>query len=367
VDIDSQATVFDKKEVDQILSDPSIRRWKTTQPQAGYPNWWPRWRSPDIFVDNDGDRTTAMDGTFKYYQNIDEVGEPLKGTAHNRLFAIVRNLGTNAANDVQVMFSYAPYGVVSGTLYQHVHFKQIGVVYINLGPAGSPDAEKEIEVQWDLSDLTENNGGLWPATIAFFTHFCVKVEVNLSGDTDLSNNLTQHNFGNITSSSATPPIYMLITNADDKAKKAEFITQTAPTKLRLKLRGVDESIQPFSTPMWRKSEKTKKRKTVERKIEERAEEVLRFGSLSLRPREERLVTLSILPVEEKQEGREFGEVALRINDEVVGGVSFKVQKGEPRIGLLPREKMVHIPRHVRLPSKPITFYKKSGTVKEAKI
>jgi len=348
-------------------ADPSVRIWKTTQPQAGYPNWWPRYRSPDVFVDNDGDRSVAWDGSFKYYLSIDEVGEPSKGNSHNRLFAVVRNLGTSAANNVQAVISYSPYGVVSGTLYQHVHFKEIGRVNVNLGPAGASDAEKEVEFQWDLSDLTENNGGLWPAPVAFFNHFCVRAEVAYPGDSNPGNNWTQHNYANIISSSASPPLYIVIANMDDEAKEGQLITTALPKNWSFRLRGLDRSKLPFSTAMWRlkvensESEKaTAKRERPKKTSKGGAEELAQLGSLTLQPREERLVTIAIITPAGKQE-RQFVEVALKTDGEVAGGVSFTVQKEKPRIGLLPRQKLLHVPRYVASPSRPIRFYRK-GTV-----
>ncbi len=352
--------------------DPSIRIWKTSQPQGGYTNWWPCWRSPDVFVDNDGDRLISWDGSFKYYQNIDEVGEPLKGNPHNRLFAVVRNLGTNPANNVEVMFSYAPYGWVGGTLYKHVHFKEIGRVYVDLGSVGSSNAEKEVEIQWDLSNLTENNGGLWPAPIAFFNHFCVKIDIIYLGDINISNNWTQHNFANISSSSACPPLYLLVANTDDRQREGDIVAKMLPRDWTLKLRGLDRFKEPYSTAMWRmkvergtgEEKATEERETV-RKASKEHEGELQPGSLSLKPMEERLVTLTIITSEEELE-RQFIEVALRMDDGTIGGVSFGVQKEKPRIGLLPRQRMAKAQRYILLPSHQVIFHEKKTSIKGGK-
>jgi hypothetical protein len=69
---------------------------------------------------------------------------------------------------------------------------------VNLGPAGSATAEQLIEVPWDLSNLSESNGGAWGGHILNeFDHFCVLVRVEMPGDANPSNNHAQNNFGNV--------------------------------------------------------------------------------------------------------------------------------------------------------------------------
>ena len=38
---------------------PYITPWKTTSIETGYPDIWPAWTSPDVFVDNTGARVQA--------------------------------------------------------------------------------------------------------------------------------------------------------------------------------------------------------------------------------------------------------------------------------------------------------------------
>jgi hypothetical protein len=319
--------------------DPSIRLWKTSQPQPGYPDWWPRWRSPDVFVDNDGDALESWDGSFKYYQNVDETGEPAKGGERpNYLNAVVRNQGTSLANEVRVKFSYAPYGVVSGTLYQHEHFKDIGEVWVNLGPAGQPDAEKRVEIEWDLRDLTENNGGFWPAPIAFFDHFCVMIDITYPGDANPGNNSTQHNFANISTSSPNAPIYLLATNADDKKKDVKFSAHAFQERSALRLRGLDKIRVPFSIPMWGSKERGKELPELD------AKKVVSLGHISLKPRESKLMTLAIAASELRTE--QFIEISFENDKEEVGGVSIGVRKRKPGIGRLTSQKAAHVPRYI---------------------
>jgi hypothetical protein len=352
-----------------MTKDPSIRLWKTSNPQIGYPNWWNCWRSPDVFVDNDGDRLVSFDGTFKYYKFVDESGEPIKGYSKNRLFAVVRNLGTNAVNGVQVAFSYSPYGVVAGTLYQHVHFKTISTVTVNLNAAGTSSAEKEIEVQWDLSDPTEDNGGLWPAPVAFFSHFCVRVNIIYPYDSTPTNNWTQHNLANITSSSACPPFYLLVANTDDESMENQIEATSIPENCRIKLRGVDRSKKPFSTVMWslgsEEETKDKRGKASETTEKESGEPRTNtsLGSLFMKPKEERLITLGIIPTEEKQGETENGQLVLKKGDKILGGVTFNVHKRKPEIGVLPRERLQHVPRFILVTSHQINRAEKKQVAK----
>lgn len=280
---------------------PSITNWKNIWPhESGYPDWWPQWRSPDVFTDNDGDRATATAGTFEYYTNVDEPDEPLKGKPDNRLFAIVRNLGDTAATGVQVQFSYAPYGAVGGGGALQV-FKTIATASIDLDPA----SKKEVEVQWDLSNLTEDNGGVWPAPLAYFNHFCVKVTLNYPPS-------AQHNYFNVLSSSPCAAIPMMIANTGAKEAKAEFLTR--PVKeWNVGIRGL---VGPEAT----------KEKTGESAL---------LGHVSLKPGEARFITLKISPPPGTVHERQDVQVAVRIGNESVGGFSVTVRKPERRLSRFP--------------------------------
>jgi hypothetical protein len=296
-------------------------------------------------VDNDGDALVSSDGSFNYYQNVDEAGEPIKGGERpNYLNAVVRNLGSSTAIEVLVKFSYAPYGVVSGTLYQHVDFKEIGEASVNLDPG----VEKRVEIEWDLRDLNENNGGLWPAPVAFFDHFCVRVELTYPGDANPGNNSTQHNFANITTSSPVAPIYLLVTNADDKDKSVQFSAHALQKNSALRLRGLDKVKEPFSIPMWGSKVIINEVEAQKRLPELVAKKLVPLGSLSLRPRESKLMVLAIATSELRE--KKFIEISFKTDGKEVGGVSIGVQKGKTGIRRLPSQKAPYIPRYIASPS-----------------
>ncbi len=153
--------------------DPSIRDW-------GHPGAPGSYVTNDIWVDNNG-------------INGQEPGEPSKGRV-NRLFAKVRNLGSTAAADVEVTFAYAPYGLWGWSSYSHF-LKILPPVKVDLGAAGSATAERTLEVQWDLSDLTEDNGGAWDNySVGDFDHFCIWVKIAFPQDAGANNNDARNNF-----------------------------------------------------------------------------------------------------------------------------------------------------------------------------
>jgi hypothetical protein len=54
-----------------------------------------------------------------------------------------------------------------------------------------------VEIPWDLIDLTDTNGGLWPLPLDDFVHFCVIVRIAHADDVDECNNQAQNNFGDV--------------------------------------------------------------------------------------------------------------------------------------------------------------------------
>lgn len=138
----------------------------------------PRWQSPDIYV----------------LDYADAPAEPLLNE-HNRLFARVQNIGDVSGSDVRVRLSYAPFS----TTYRHEHFKEIDTSSPFTLAAGEV---REVEVDWDLTDLDEDNGGLWPAVdgvsgIRAYNHFCVRAEILCTEETNDCNNTAQNNFTNV--------------------------------------------------------------------------------------------------------------------------------------------------------------------------
>lgn len=307
-----------------------IRPWKDGSNQANYPNSWLFCRSPDIFVDNNGDRVKTTDPTlpaFSYYENVDMIGEPAKGEV-NRLFAVVRNLGNSAAKDVQVFFSYSPYGIVGGSWFGS-QFRPIADVSVDLEAAGSPDSEKEVEVPWDLSDLTDTNGGLWPAPLSYFDHFCVLVNVQHPNDVNASNNLAQNNFCNVVAHSAFSPLPLLIANSEKKEVEYEFTVQRLPEKWRLRVRGLGQEVQTIAQ---------------ERSIKAK-----------LKPGEEKFITLTIIPSTEEKVDQPI-EVLMLADGRLVGGFAIRAQRGLPNMRMAKKLMQYRAPFALQR-SRPVRFPK----------
>jgi hypothetical protein len=303
--------------------DASIRNWKGTVPiETGYPDSWPGWTSPDVFVDNNGNRaatsTTAphTTGPFKYYLNVNEPGEPSIGSADNRLFLVIRNLGGSPASGVQVSVQFAPISTAGGAWVTTAHFRQIDQFSVDLGSSGTADGEKELEVQWDLSDVTDTNGGLWPYPLGAFNHFCVQVQLTLAGDGDFSNNFAQSNFGNVISASPFPIIPMLVANSDPEPKTYELVAQQLPEKWGVRLRGLEKESEE------ERNEKAPRREDKAISHGGRVKFVLEAG-------EERFLTLAIIQPQEHSKERQLVTIGLAAEGKLVGGISFMAGPGNP--------------------------------------
>jgi hypothetical protein len=323
--------------------DLAIKKWKDTE--VGYPPTWPYWKSPAVFVDNDGDRGEPMTDTtvsppFVYYnqERVDEIYrptlrestfisiEPTKGLEDNRLFAAIENLGDLPADGVTIKFSYAPWGVIGGVDPQ-LYFKSIATVSsVSFGA----HARREVEVPWDLSNLSENNGGLWPASIEFFQHFCVQVSIDYSGDIDTGNNWTQHNYGYVVSRSPFAPFPVMVTNSENKPKRYELVAENIPQNWKIRFRGLDQQGQGnFS------------------------------GLFTLEPGEGKVLTFTIMKEENDQQNRDKEirdtiYITLRSEGKPIGGISFDaIQFPKETSG--PQER--HIPRFVLPYSPPVSLWR----------
>lgn len=165
---------------------------------------------PDPMITPWGDRT----GTGPRYQTPD-IWVEAPGGAHvnaekgivNTLVAQVHNIGDEPANDVTIRYYYAPYG--HG--YPHTDFKQIDEQTVNLAAGES----RAVAGTWDLTDLTEDFGGVWPRPIDDFDHFCVRVRIFTENDVNTCNNMAQHNFVDVTiHPGASYETLMIIANPD---------------------------------------------------------------------------------------------------------------------------------------------------------
>ncbi len=204
----------------QAQGDPSIMDWGTP---PGNP---PPWQTADIWVDNNG-----------LVHN--EPGEPSKGIT-NRLFAHVKNLAGTPANGVTVRFKYAPYGLWSPASW--ADFKEIAAPFgINLGAAGSGTDDVTVEVDWDLSNLAEDNGGNWGGhTLGEFDHFCVLVQIEYPGDANPSNNHAQNNFANIpTTFGARKAIKFVLPNPERSPMEGGLRIAGIPKEWKYQIEGIE--------------------------------------------------------------------------------------------------------------------------------
>jgi hypothetical protein len=326
---------------------PYITPWKNTVPiETGYPDTWPGWTSPDIFVDNTGSRiettTTAphTTGPFEYWLNVNQPGEPEIGVATNRLFVVVTNNGS-LSGSTEVTVSFTPYAMVGG-VWTQFQFEQIAQFFVTLGPSGSPTGQLQTEVQWDLSDVTDTNGGLWPLPLGAFTHLCVQVQLT-------PGNGTQSNFGNVISASPFPIVPLLVVNSDPEPRTYEVIAQHLPEKWSLRLRG---------------TEKTRRVKDAANAAGTKHEERMIARDdrvkITLEPGEQRFLTLAIVHPEGRLKEQQLVTLGLMADGELVGGITLNagptpVSRRQPRRAACPPPILPHNPLPVFFPKKEVVF------------
>ena len=203
--------VFFSTDSDPVGADLAITPWGFVTGHG------PTWQSPDIFVvDNGNNVVNAKQGIM------------------NRLRARIRNLGSAAANAVTVRFKYAPYfiGLTSAG------FKEIAAPTVSFAAArdASGNDLMVVPAQWDLTNPSENNGGIWPMPISAFQHFCVKVDVELSADVNQSNNAAQTNFVDLTADCCRP-FRFLVGNPFERDITARLVIDPLPKGYSVKLEG----------------------------------------------------------------------------------------------------------------------------------
>jgi hypothetical protein len=93
-----------------------------------------------------------------------------------------------------------------------------------------------VPTQWDLTNTSENNGGIWPMPISAFQHFCVKVDVELSADVNQSNNAAQTNFVDLTADCCRP-FRFLVGNPFERDITARLVVAPLPKGYSVKLEG----------------------------------------------------------------------------------------------------------------------------------
>ncbi len=168
----------------------------------------PLWQTPDIFVVN----------SSSVHVNAE------KGIV-NLLRAHISNLGNAGATGAVVRFRFAPiYGGVPDSA-----FKLIGTVTVNV-PAGSA---QDVPINWDMTNLSDTNGGVWPAPISTFDHFCVKVDIEFASDINLTNNSAQNNFFDVSTGTAPlKPIKFIIGNPFRRNVNVRIVPVQLPLAIR---------------------------------------------------------------------------------------------------------------------------------------
>jgi hypothetical protein len=228
----------------------------------------PPWQTPDIWAGGSG---------------------PCLG-GRNTLIARIHNIGTTPApaNTVFVKFYYAPYGM--GYSPAAGHFKQIGVTLHNVAPLAASGGVWIVETDWDLYPVTEDNGGLWPP-ISTFDHFCVRVEIECTADTNLSNNAAQNNFTAVTCSECG--FNFMIVNSNDEQANASLVTSDLPAgwKMNIKAPGI-KNIREFT----------------------------------LAPNEAKLARLELSHPEDWSDMNRDIHVSLKLDGKLVGGITFRPVK-----------------------------------------
>ena len=150
----------------------------------------PQWQTPYVYV---------VDGS-------DVQVNAAKGVV-NRLRARVRNLGSAAASGALVRFRYAPWFAGINDTF----LKEVGApVAVSFSAAGGGMDDLVVPIDWDLTNMADTNGGLWPQPVGAFEHFCVKVTVEFPGDINLSNNEARSNFFDVKPATALKYAFLVL-------------------------------------------------------------------------------------------------------------------------------------------------------------
>jgi hypothetical protein len=186
----------------------------------------PEWQSPDIYV-------------------LDESGESAQPRVgqRNRLFVRVRNIGDQRADNVQVAVSYTPFGATyAPESFGFDHYKSIGTSErFNLDPG----TERDVELDWDLTNLDEDHGGRWPAVdgvsgIRAYDHFCIRAEILCEGDVNNCNNVALTNYADVTLATEddySTPFFIPPPRAEPQFGQL-ILTQRVPRSWRVTVEGL---------------------------------------------------------------------------------------------------------------------------------
>jgi hypothetical protein len=196
--------VWSKTQIDATGVDLAITPWGAVTGVGA------TWQSPDIFVVNgSGTEINAELGVV------------------NLLRARIRNLGNAAATGAVVKFYFTTWYASS---IPTSDFELIGSVTVNVPAGGAPQI---VPINWNMTNLSDTNGGKWPAPISTFNHFCVRVEIDYPSDINLSNNDAQSNFLDVTVATAPiGPIHFIIKNPLKTAANLQIVSDKFPTELQ---------------------------------------------------------------------------------------------------------------------------------------
>jgi hypothetical protein len=268
--------VFFSTDTDPVGADLAFTPWGSVTGQG------PAWQSPDIFVVDSGNNVVnAKQGIM------------------NRLRARIRNLG-NAAANATVRFTYAPYSIGLAA----AGFKEIAAPTVNFAAAGDASGNDLIVVpaQWDLTNPTEDNGGIWPMPISSFQRFFVRVAAELSTDVNQSNNAAQTNFDDVTAefvdvtADCCRPLRFLIGNPFESDIKARLVVAPLPRGYSVKFEGGGEE----------------------------------GNTLSLRPKEIRVVTAQFVRparfAKERRTSDVVASISMQVDNQFIGDLSALLAK-----------------------------------------
>ena len=112
---------------------------------------------------------------------------------------------------------------------------------------------EEVEIAWDLTDLTDTNGGLWPLPLGDFDHFCVKVRLTHPDDVDSCNNTAQNNFGDVATIGSDGTSAFMLSNVEKNARWVALIADhkkpmdwTADLDLKGLLKGTNKALRELA-------------------------------------------------------------------------------------------------------------------------
>ncbi len=261
----------------------------------------PEWESPDIFVVNSSNQqVNAQLGVI------------------NQLNARIRDLGNADANGAVVRFRFAPWY----TSVPDSAFELIGTATVNAAAGAAPQL---VPINWDLTNLNDTNNGVWPAPISTFSHFCVRVDIEYTGDINLSNNAAQSNFFDVTvaqgAQKALGPFHFIIGNPYEHAANVEIVTSRLPVELSKIVKEPVIEIPGMQA------------KEVPRERMMRRTEVHR-GVLALKPRELQMGTITLTPPPASVTAHLTQDLIYNVNSVVdgktVGGFSILLARANVR-------------------------------------